>query len=83
SWWYSNVGGQYTIPLAIGGCQDLRNCVPRLRELCIDYGNRCTHFYFNGQGKRCLGEVVRTWLNCNGGDCWMEEWNEVGCMWKV
>ncbi|KAF6741884.1 hypothetical protein DFP72DRAFT_1023583 [Ephemerocybe angulata] len=64
--WFSAFG-QHDIPAAKGGCQNLNDRVPGLVELCIDYGRHRAHFYFSGQGKRCLQEVSSTPYNCNGG----------------
>ncbi|KAH7320761.1 hypothetical protein B0I35DRAFT_459505 [Stachybotrys elegans] len=43
-------------------------------EICMDWGNRRGHFYFDGQSKRCL---VQTY---DGG--LYREWSEVGCWWR-
>ncbi|KAF6753798.1 hypothetical protein DFP72DRAFT_1010272 [Ephemerocybe angulata] len=80
--WFSAFG-QHDIPAANGGCQNLNDHVPGLVELCIDYGRQRAHFYFNGQGKRCLRQVSQTAYNCNGGTCVAREWDEIGCTWRI
>lgn len=69
---------------ANGGCRDPPD--PNMYELCMDWNNNRAHFYFYGQGKRCLRKTVDVSHNWGSGcgidvSCYRSEWTEVGCSW--
>ena len=77
--------GSYSINGNPGCYYDQR--VPGQTELCIDGApNYRAHFYFSGQGRRCLvwdGNVVPGG-DCGAqatGHCYYHNYVEVGCSW--
>lgn len=55
---------------------------PHIREICVDWAMGRVHFYFNGQGKRCLRKQADYAIDCAWpGKCVRAEFNEVPCDW--
>jgi hypothetical protein len=70
---------------ARGGCHDPPN-VPGMNNICIDWAHNRAHFFFDGQGKRCLQH--QEWNADNGcagyeSQCssYTSIWREVACTW--
>ncbi|KXX75775.1 hypothetical protein MMYC01_207442 [Madurella mycetomatis] len=62
------------------GCRDPSH--PDMTELCMDWGNQRAHFYFAGQGKRCLRLFSSVGIGqCYGAPCTIQRWHEVTCNW--
>ncbi len=78
--WHSAYGTNYVD--GTGGCQD-PPYVPGMYELCIDWSRNRAHFYFDGQGKRCLVQTEYAYdPNCpSNWSCYRSVWSEVGCSW--
>lgn len=75
--WYTDFAFYYGVD-ANEGCRDSSAVVPSLRSLCMDWGNQRAHFFFDGEGKRCLRKnpdyqcILAT---CTG------RWKEIACTW--
>lgn len=77
--WFSD-SAQYRID-ANEGCHDWPGPWG-MRQLCMDWGNKRGHMYFEGQNKRCIRKGGD--YDCTGYYNWSEtcaDWNEVGCDW--
>ena len=77
--------GSYWID-ANEGCRDPDP--PGMNTICMDWGNSRAHFYFDGQGKRCLTKWSDLGIgSCDSGDyngsgsCSIQKWKEVACTW--
>ncbi|KAF6753784.1 hypothetical protein DFP72DRAFT_393797 [Ephemerocybe angulata] len=79
--WTTSNGAVYGNLNVNEGCRTL--AVPGMTDFCIDWANRRAHFYFEGQGKRCMRQTTSDSYNCNGGTCHRGEWDEVFCNWRV
>ncbi|UKZ74919.1 hypothetical protein TrVFT333_002589 [Trichoderma virens FT-333] len=71
--WYTDFG--YNPVDANEGCRDPN--IPNMNTLCMDWGNRRGHFFFDGQGKRCIQERAVA----EYGDFSFSTWAEVVCSW--
>ncbi len=58
SWgWWNTCCGRYWVDDANDGCHyGTYIGVPGMNTLCMDWNNRRAHFYFDGQGKRCIAQ---------------------------
>jgi len=75
--WNTNFG-HYRID-ANEGCRSSGQ-VPSLRSFCFDWGRERAHFFFSGQGKRCL--KMRSSLGFgHTGVGSAQRWVEVPCTW--
>ena len=67
------------------GCRDWPG-IPGVRQLCIDWTQRRSHFYFEGQAKRCMyisrfeDDFCRN-TGVPGKECYWTRWTEVSCTW--
>ncbi|KAK3899492.1 hypothetical protein C8A05DRAFT_36893 [Staphylotrichum tortipilum] len=62
------------------GCSD--RGVPGMNRLCMDWGNKRGHFFFDGQGRRCIRKGDDRPYSCNAlKGCVKSTWGEVGCSW--
>ncbi len=75
--WVTAFGAYYGID-ADEGCRDPPG-VPGLNRLCMDWGNQRGHFFFDGQGRRCLSKGPDH--DCETGNC-VCRWSEVPCTWR-
>ncbi|KAK4443011.1 hypothetical protein QBC34DRAFT_431095 [Podospora aff. communis PSN243] len=77
--WFAADGGH---SVSAEGCTQ---GAPGMRELCVDFDNWRGHFYYHGQGKRCIVHKHRLNLNYDwsnaAGDTLMDNWDEVKCTW--
>jgi hypothetical protein len=63
------------------GCRSF-NKIHAFDSVCFDWDNKRAHFYFQGQGKRCLREVSREEYLCGPfASCRRQKWDEVRCSW--
>jgi len=69
------------------GCRDPPN-VPGMNSICMDWGNKRAHFFFDNQPKRCLRMTEdyewNAFADCNRGlgpSCRRSIWSEVACNW--
>jgi hypothetical protein len=82
--WTSGFGEYYLN--ANEGCRDPPN-VPSMTQLCVDWGNKRAHFYFEGQPRRCMRMTAdydwNAFANCHDlvMQCRRSEWTEVSCNW--
>jgi hypothetical protein len=80
--WHTNYGTHYFID-ADDGCRDTD--VPAMYQLCMDYSKGRGHFFFEGQGKRCLKETSNDWAHCSDdfqfATCTTIYYDEVPCTW--
>jgi len=85
--WYSAFG--INVVDGRSGCRSNPG-PPGMTQLCLDYVNMRGHFYFQGQGKRCIW--VHEWYNNWCADpgvaqmvgtdvCYSTKWIEVDCSW--
>ncbi|KAK5652240.1 hypothetical protein OQA88_10737 [Cercophora sp. LCS_1] len=80
--WHSAYGHQ---PInAAPGCRD--NPIPGMTSMCLDYDARRGHFYFSGQGKRCLRIFAydASGMTCSFDNRWicgLVRFEEVECNW--
>ncbi|KAK4124568.1 hypothetical protein N657DRAFT_644806 [Parathielavia appendiculata] len=78
-YWYTAFGS-YRID-ANEGCRDPPD-VPSMNTICMDWGNKRGHFYFDGQAKRCIRMTSDTPFGCGpGATCAFSNWDEVSCTW--
>jgi hypothetical protein len=75
--WHTDFSSYYGID-ANEGCRDPPG-VPGLNSLCMDWENQRAHFFFDGQGKRCLKKGPD--YDCMNGNC-RSRWSEVACSWR-
>jgi hypothetical protein len=73
--WHSAYGA-YPID-ANEGCRDPPD-VPGMNSICMDWGSKRAHFFFDNQPKRCLVKGPDT--SCGNWDCY-SQWSEVACTW--
>ncbi|KAK3899491.1 hypothetical protein C8A05DRAFT_18079 [Staphylotrichum tortipilum] len=76
--WYTAFGS-YPIN-ANEGCRDPSD-VPGMNQLCMDWGRQRGHFFFDGQGRRCLRKTEDKENHCAGAVCHRSIWSEVACTW--
>lgn len=79
--WRSSYGNYYIS--GEGGCHDPAY-VPGMNQLCLDFWHNRGHFYFDGQGKRCLSLFSSLNIGSCKQDNWcyyIQRWEEVTCTW--
>jgi hypothetical protein len=81
--WTTDYGGNFFMD-AGEGCRNPSGWVPGMNTICWDWGNARGHFYFDGQGKRCIKEFAAVGTGgCGrqGEGCTAQRFNEVPCTW--
>ncbi|KAK3898276.1 hypothetical protein C8A05DRAFT_19109 [Staphylotrichum tortipilum] len=80
-WWTTGYGSYWAT--GTDGCHwaDMTT-VPSLENWCLDFANNRGHFYFYGQGKRCLRVVSFTQTSYSPSETqFAMVWEEVTCTW--
>jgi hypothetical protein len=77
--WRAN-GASYSGLNCNTGCRSFSK-IPAFSSVCFDWDKTRAHFYFQGQGKRCLKEVSRKEYSCGAQWCRKQVWDEVPCSW--
>jgi hypothetical protein len=77
--WRSNTAHYFGLNCN-SGCRSFSK-IPAFSTACFDWYRTRGHFYFQGQGKRCLKEVSRKEYSCGAQWCRKQVWDEVPCSW--
>ncbi|KAG5775391.1 hypothetical protein H9Q73_010933 [Fusarium xylarioides] len=77
-WFYTDYGTYHVDTNT--GC--MGTSVPAMVDFCVDWDNRCAHFRFSGQGKRCMIQDSESAYGC-ASTCYKTTWREIPYNWRM